>query len=246
MKELGIIGFGNFSKFFTPHLRPHFASITVFDARDGFKSEAENLGVIGGTLQEVLNKEIIILAIPVQYLEAFLQSSAQLFNPNALIMDVSSVKLKPIALMEQYLPKTCEIVGTHPLFGPQSGKNGIHGLNFVICPHRQKKETIVSLTDLFQSKMQLRVLERTVDEHDKQMAYVQGITHFIGRALNRMDIPDVEQKTPAYQYLLDIKRNLGGDSWDLFLTIENENPCAKDVRDEFLTELVKLNTELES
>lgn len=245
MKHLGIVGLGNFSKFFIPHLRNHFESITVFDTKESFSNDAENLNLIAGSLEDVLAKELIILAIPVQYLEDFLITSGKLINPNAVVLDVSSVKMKPMALMEKYLPNTCEIVGTHPLFGPQSGKNGIKGLNFVICPHRQKIDTLKYLYKIFENKLELRVLERTVEEHDKQMAYVQGITHFIGRALNRMDIPDVEQKTPAYQYLLDIKRNLGGDSWDLFLTIENENSCAKDIRDEFLHELMKLNRELE-
>jgi prephenate dehydrogenase len=218
----------------------------VFDTRDYYEEEARALGLHVGTLAEVLSKEVIILAIPVQYLEQFLIENGNKVNPKALVMDVSSVKVKPIALMEANLPQTCEIVGTHPLFGPQSGKNGIQGLNFVLCPKRYKDGTVKMLINLFQNRLQLKVLERTVEEHDKQMAYVQGITHFIGRALNRMDIPDVEQKTPAYQYLLDIKRNLGGDSWDLFLTIENENLSAKVVRDEFLEELHRLNDELES
>ena len=246
MTDLGFVGFGNFGKFFIPHLKPHFDSITVFDTRESYEKDAEHIGVGAASLEEVLSKSIVILAIPVQYLEDFLAKNGQKVNPKALVMDVSSVKVKPIALMEQYLPKTCEIVGTHPLFGPQSGKNGIQGLNFVICAKRHHDGTVKNLIHLFQDKLQLKVLERTVEEHDKQMAYVQGITHFIGRALNRMDIPDVEQKTPAYQYLLDIKRNLGGDSWDLFLTIENENLSAKAVRDEFLEELHRLNTELDS
>ncbi|HTF82911.1 MAG TPA: prephenate dehydrogenase [Cytophagales bacterium] len=246
MTDLGFVGFGNFGKFFIPHLKPYFTTITVFDTRELYQKEAAEMGIRSGTLQEVLSKSTIILAIPVQYLASFLEENAALVNPYALVMDVSSVKVKPIALMEQYLPSTCEIVGTHPLFGPQSGKNGIHGLNFVLCPTRCKKETLKKLTELFQHRLQLKVLERTVQEHDTQMAYVQGITHFIGRALNRMDIPDVEQKTPAYQYLLDIKRNLGGDSWDLFLTIENENLSAKAVREEFLEELHRLNDELEN
>jgi prephenate dehydrogenase len=76
------------------------------------------------------------------------------------------------------------------------------------------------------------------------MAYVQALTHFIGRTINEMDIPDVEQKTPAYQYLLDIKRNLGKDSMDLFLTIELENPFAKEVREQFLEKLNDLNNML--
>lgn len=55
-----------------------------------------------------------------------------------------------------------------------------------------------------------------------------------------MDIPDIEQKTPAYQYLLDIKRNLGKDSLDLFLTIERENPYSEEVLGGFMAELNKL------
>lgn len=145
--------------------------------------------------------------------------------------------------MLKYLNDEVQIVGTHPLFGPQSGKNGIKGLNFVICPVRYNKTD--KLIDLFGNKLELNVMIRTPEEHDRQMAYVQGITHFVGRALNHMDIPDVEQKTPAYQFLLDIKRNLGGDSWDLFLTIENENPFARPVREHLMEELQKLDDQLQ-
>lgn len=96
----------------------------------------------------------------------------------------------------------------------------------------------------FSKELKLNVLERTPMIHDKQMAYVQALTHFIGRAVNEMDIPDVEQKTPAYQYLLDIKRNLGQDSMDLFLTIEKENPYAKEIREQFLEELFILQKKI--
>src|SRR5690606_438425 len=102
------------------------------------------------------------------------------------------------------------------------------------------------LSRFFSQELKLNVLERTPVSHDQQMAYVQALTHFIGRAINQMDIPDVEQKTPAYQYLLDIKRNLGQDSMDLFLTIELENPYAKAVRDQFIDELQKLNDRLDN
>jgi prephenate dehydrogenase len=125
------------------------------------------------------------------------------------------------------------------LFGPQSGKNGIAGLNLVVCPVRTTRYG--NMMKFFSQILKLNVLERSPELHDKQMAYVQALTHFVGRAVNNMDIPDVEQKTPAYQHLIDIKRNLGQDSMDLFLTIENENPYAKDVREQFLKELHKLH-----
>lgn len=237
MLELGIIGFGNFGQFIVPFLTP-YCQVMVYDKMID-EDAVERLGVKRGALEEVVSKQIVLLAVPVQFLESVLIEIKGIINPKALVLDVSSVKVKPLRLMVQYLPSTVEIIGLHPLFGPQSGKNGIDGLNLVVCPVRT---TVVNeITKFFSRILKLNVLERTPEIHDKQMAYVQALTHFIGRAVNEMDIPDVEQKTPAYQYLLNIKRNLGQDSWDLFYTIEKENPFAKGVRAQFLKELNKLN-----
>lgn len=238
--SVGLVGFGNFGQFIVKFLTPFF-EISVYDRTD-FSNEAKNLGVVWSSLSDVVQKDIVILGVPVQFLEPLLLEIKDLINPEALVMDVSSVKVKPLQLLEKYLPATTDIVGTHPLFGPQSGKNGIKGLNMVLCPVRNTK--IVNLSKFFSKQLQLNVLERTAELHDRQMAYVQALTHFIGRSINEMDIPDVEQKTPAYQYLLDIKRNLGKDSMDLFLTIELENPFAKEVREQFIEKLNNLNTML--
>jgi len=239
-REIGFIGFGSFGKFIIPHLSPYF-SITVYDKKDA-KADCKKLGIQWGTLKEVAAKEIVVLAVPVQFFEHVLIDIKNYVQPNALIIDVSSVKVKPVSLMIKHLPENVQIVGTHPLFGPQSGKNGIQGLNFVFCPVRTNRAG--SLLKFFSETLQLNVLERSPELHDKQMAFVQALTHFVGRAVNNIDIPDVEQKTPAYQYLLDIKRNLGQDSMDLFLTIENENPYAKEVREQFLLELTRLHSGL--
>ena len=240
MKSIGIIGFGSFGQFMVPHLKQYF-DVYVTDEIN-LRSDAQALGVIWGSINEIIKKDIVVFCVPVQYLESVLIKYGNLVNPNALVTDVSSVKVKPVGLMQKYLPESTEIIGIHPLFGPQSGKNGIEGLNIVVCPVRTSKPHL--LNRFFRSLLKLNVMERTAEKHDRQMAYVQALTHFVGRAVNEMDIPDVDQKTPAYQYLLDIKRNLGGDSYDLFLTIEKENPFAREVREEFIKELGALNDEL--
>ncbi len=240
-KSLGLIGFGNFGQFITPYLKPYF-DITVYN-KTNREAIAVELGVKVGTLNEVATKDIVILCVPVQFLEELLIQIKNLVKQDAMVVDVSSVKVRPVELMKKHLPQTVTIIPTHPLFGPQSGKNGVEGLNFVLCPVNPKIDQF--LYRFFSSEIGLNVLKRTPEVHDRQMAYVQALTHFIGRAVNEMDIPDVEQKTPAYQYLLDIKRNLGKDSMDLFLTIEQENPFAKNVREHFVSELQKLNERLE-
>jgi prephenate dehydrogenase len=240
-RALGFIGFGGFGRFIIPHLKPYF-DITVYDKND-LSAQAKAMGIHWGTLKEAASQDMVALAVPVQFLEELLIDIKGFFKPKALVFDLSSVKIKPVELMLTYLPDHVDIIGTHPLFGPQSGKDGIEGLNIVVCPVRTKKNH--NLIRFFSKELKLNVLERTPVVHDKQMAYVQALTHFVGRAVNAMDIPDVEQKTPAYQYLLYIKRNLGQDSLDLFLTIEKENPYAKEVRDQFIEELKVLNKLLE-
>lgn len=240
-KRFGWIGFGNFGRFALPYLKSNL-EVWVYDRVDK-REDVEALGLHWGTLEEVASCDLLVLAVPVQFLEQLLSDIQSMVKPHAMVFDVSSVKVKPIELMKKHLPSSVEIIGTHPLFGPQSGKNGVQGLNLVICPVRTRKALVLSR--FFTNHYKLNVLERTPDLHDRQMAYVQALTHFVGRACNEMDIPDVEQKTPAYQYLLDIKRNLGQDSMDLFLTIELENPYAEEVRNQFLTELHALNDRLD-
>lgn len=240
MKELGLIGLGSFGQFMVPHLKPYF-EVSAYNRSDR-SADAERLGIDYVSLESAASKEIVILSVPVQFLEEMLVKIKGFVKPGAIIVDVSSVKVKPVELMQQHLPDDVEIIATHPLFGPQSGKNGIEGLNMVISPVKTTKAR--NLDRFLREELKLNVLERTPEVHDKQMAYVQALTHFVGRAVNEMDIPDVEQKTKAYQYLLDIKRTLGQDSMDLFMTIENENPYAKEVREHFISELVKLDEKL--
>ena len=240
MREMGVIGFGNFGRFMAPFLKPYF-DLTVFDQRD-VTQEAKDLDVTAGTLAETAAKPFVVYAVPVQYLESALRESQVWLRPDAVIFDVSSVKVRPLESLLQYAPETAEIIGLHPLFGPQSGATGIAGLNITLCPTRTQQAA--QIETFLRDKLRLNVHVRSPEEHDRRMAYVQALTHFIGRALNRMDIPDVAQKTLAYQSLLDIKVNLGGDSWDLFRTIEQENPFAQEVRAQFLTELSKLHETL--
>lgn len=240
MQTLSIIGFGTFGQFIAPYLTSYF-DVYAWNRTD-YEHKAKDLNVKWSTLDESLSKDIIILCTNISYFEDFLRDNSLRFNPNALVIDVASVKMKPVALMLKYLPSTCEIIGTHPLFGPQSGKNGIEGLNFVVCPVRTSKSECIQ--KFAADKLKLNVILRSPEEHDKEMAYVQGLTHFIARALSGMEVQELEMKTRAYERLLDVKNYLSGDSWDLFQSIQNDNPFADEVRNKFIIELQNLESRL--
>jgi len=175
--------------------------------------------------------DVIILGVPLQYLEDLLKEIGPKIKAGALVLDVTSVKIKPVQLMREYLAQDVNIIATHPLFGPKSGVNGIEGLNMAICDIRSPRYS--EFRDFFKYELKLNVIETTPEKHDKEAGYVMGLTHFIGQALNRLEVPECQNTTKSFEHLMGLKDLLSVDSMDLFYTIQADNPYAKEARDEF-------------
>ena len=242
MKELGIIGFGNFGKLLAEALKPFF-TIFIYDPEVVIE-EVHELGVLSCSLDEATSKDVVILAVPVGILENVLIQIKDKLKENALILDVSSVKVKPVTLMEKYLPKNVELIGTHPLFGPESGKNGFENLNITLCPIRTKSMNCLKMFLI--KNFKLKIYEETAEKHDKEMAYVQVLTHFVAQALHQINIPKPYQSTKAYENLFTMKEYLKNDSKALFMTLQKENPFATDIRNEFIEKLKQIEHTISS
>jgi prephenate dehydrogenase len=240
MTTLGIVGFGNFGRFMANHLRTRF-TIRVHDRLD-IADEAAQLGVKSAPLPEVAASEILVLAVPVQNMEEVLRDLRGVHRHPELVMDVGSVKVKPLDLMARHLPRRVEIVGTHPMFGPQSGRHGIAGLKIVLCPLRTQR--LARIRDFLAREMRLEVLEMTPEKHDSEMAYIQGLTHWMAKALREIKLPDLSLATSAYQHLLKIEENLRDDSAALFRTIQAENPFVAGARAELMAKLREIDREI--
>lgn len=233
---LGILGFGSFGQFMAKTLSPYF-SISVWDVADQ-SPVADSLGLRWATREEVLTQELVCFAVPVQFLETVLWQARSHLSPGTLVFDVSSVKVKPVELMRSTLPSEVEIIATHPLFGPESGKHGIQGLQIACCPVRSSRFTC--FTDFLATQLGLRVIETTPEAHDQAMAYVQALTHLVGKTMHALKIPELELETVAYRHLLEIEKLLGNDSEALFQTIQRENPFAEAIRRDFLKSLTEI------
>lgn len=83
------------------------------------------------------------------------------------------------------------------------------------------------------------------EQHDIEMACIQGLSHFIGKALFIMGIKEFETATKGYNNLIQLKETVGYGSWELYKTIQNGNPLAKNMRQEFLKTLKDLEKKLE-
>ena len=218
------------------HLAPFF-EVTVFDRADCAR-EAQKIGVRWGDFESVAGKEIVIFAVPLKAFEAVLTRAVPFLRSDAVCFDVCSVKMEPLRLMRELLPETVEIIGTHPLFGPQSGREGIEGMRVALCPLRTARTQ--AIRRFLTETLKLRVFEKSPEEHDREMAHVQALTHFVARALDELHVVDSELATVSYEELMRAARLVSEDSWELVQTIQQGNPFADTKRKAFIEKLIEL------
>lgn len=241
-KSLSIIGVGAFGELAAKHLAPHF-DLILHDPNKDLRAFAESLQARAGSLKEAAACDAIILAVPVQQIKSVLEEISPLLKKDAIVVDVASVKVKPADFMKQILPPTVKIIATHPLFGPQSGKNGIQGLNIALCPIRGNSAN--ALRRFCRKTLGLQVFMTTPEEHDKEMAYVQGLTHLISKVVVSLDLPDFRFKTKTYDLMQQMIGMVRHDSDALFKAIAKENPYSQEAKESFFEAARKLEKRLE-
>ncbi len=222
---IGVYGLGRFGAFWAQHLSSLFTVIGW--SRDETRPTPE--GVRRVTEDELLSADIVVLCVAISAIETVLESIAGKLKPGTLVMDTCSVKVHPSKAMMKILPPEVDILATHPMFGPDSGKNGIQDLPLVFSPIRMDNEKADLWRGYF-SSMGLNVVNMTPEQHDEEAAYSQGITHFIGRVLGELDLNQSAIATAGYSDLLDIVRQTCNDPWRLFVDLQQYNPYTVPMR----------------
>lgn len=244
MKEsLSIIGIGAFGEFMLKHLTPYYKT-RIFDNQRDLSGIANSYNVHSCSLKEAAEADIVVIATPVKYIESVCEAITPHLRPDQLIMDVASVKILPQQIMVRHMPTNVDIIGLHPLFGPQSGKRGINGLNIALVNIQGDKSPTVKA--FLKERLGLNVIECTAEEHDRQMAYVQGITHMIAKVFQGMDVPKINQGTNTFDLLQQMVDLVKNDSPELFRTIQADNPFSMEVRKRFFDQIRKLEQLLDS
>jgi prephenate dehydrogenase len=236
---VGIIGFGRFGQFMAEHLRTKVDIIAT--NRSDRSADAARLGVSYGTLAECAAQETVIVSVPISHIGPVLKECTPHFSRDALVCDVSSVKVHPCRMLERYVPEFCNKVGTHPLFGPDTAREGLAGHPVALCPLGGYDSS--SMSDFIES-MGLRVIETTPDEHDRQMARSLALIHYLGSALSGLDIESVTIKTATHARLCELVAITNNDSPQLLSDMHTYNPYAAEVREKVLSALHALDKRL--
>jgi prephenate dehydrogenase len=238
---IGIIGFSRFGQLLAKILKP-YAEVIVCNRSDK-SAEAKELGVTWSSLEQVCQADWVIVSVAISATEELIKQIAPLLKKGSLVMDVCSVKVLPAEWLEKYISKDNEVMATHPMFGPDSAANGTKDLQWVLCPLRIS-ETILNQVKEVLNKLEVKIIETTPEEHDRQAAISLSLVHFIGRGLEEFGVKHQEISTIGFERLLKVNETVTNDSWQLFLDMQKYNPFATETRLKFIKSLETVNNKI--
>jgi prephenate dehydrogenase len=225
--KLGIIGYGRMGRLLTRYLAQDF-HVSVYDPHVDTEP-ARSHGANPVDFAEICRQPAILPLVPISAFEGVIQSIAPHLQPGTLLIDACSVKMKPVAAMQQYLPPEVHILGTHPMFGPDSAADTLFGGKIVLCPVRIPDQRYREIFTYLE-KHGLKVIEATPEEHDEQISASLFLAHFVGRTLIEAEAGPVEIDTKGYRRLMKILLTVENDSWQLFEDMYHYNPFAPQMR----------------
>jgi prephenate dehydrogenase len=238
--DIGIYGLGRFGSFWAECLSEHF-SVKGYSRNPRRPTPP---GVERVSEEELLSQPVIILCVAISAMEEVAGRIASSLEAGSLVMDTCSVKVFPASVMEKSFPAGVEILATHPMFGPDSAQNGFAGLPMVLCPIRLAQERLSEWENFFRA-LGLTVFIMSPQEHDREAAYTQGITHYVGRVLADLGLAPSPISTLGYHKLLEIREQTCNDPWQLFLDLQRFNPYTREMRERLHRSLDRILKQLE-
>ncbi len=241
--RLGIAGAGAMGSWFASLARSEGWEVYLFDILpDRAEEVARRTGARAvGSLEELGERaEVLLVAVPISRTPEVLR---RLGGKGELLMDLASVKAEVVRTLRRIGgPETASL---HPLFGPGAGT--LRGKVVISVPVRVGRRYREFLR--FLSSRGARVVEMGAAEHDRLMAVMQALTHFVllscAGALEGERVRE-ELSTPLFSSLLRLVKACLASDPSLCGEIQVLNPHSGRIRERVLRVMEGLHRELSS
>jgi len=207
--RIAIIGAGRMGRWFAKFFLEQGFTVVVSD-KDNEKLERlkEEVNVdIADNVKAVESADRVLICVPIESFENVVKEISTHIRPGQEVMDICSIKETPVNIMHKYL-KHAVTLGTHPMFGP--GAKTIENQNFILTPTNVKEQTLARNFGRWLEGKGAKVHFMTPQEHDKLMAVVIGLPHFISY---------IVCDTLLSYGKFAVAKNISGVSYKLLLTV---------------------------
>lgn len=191
--------------------------------------------------QATAQHDVILLTVPHPVMEDVLKQLGPHTREDGAVIDIASLKDEPVESMLRYCRG--EIIGCHPLFGPRT--ESLKDQLVFVCPARSGHWTYWFRG--FLERSGARVKEMEPKAHDRLMATVQVLRHFLlicfGHCLMRMGFDPAEDLPlagPWFSRLVDMLSRQMEQGSALYADLALHNPETGRIVDEFLASVTEL------
>jgi chorismate mutase/prephenate dehydrogenase len=172
-RALVIGGAGQMGRWFSDYLASQGFSICVADPA----AEGGDYPCIVDWREDDLTQDIIVVAAPISVTAEILTELAER-RPSGLVLDIGSLKSPLRAGLDKLVAAGCQVTSIHPMFGPDTRLLSDRHVVFIDLG---VPEATRAARRLFASTMAQQI-EMTLDEHDRLIAYVLGLSHALNIA----------------------------------------------------------------
>ena len=213
--------------------------VAISDNR--FKELRERKIILTGELmtnaRAISKADVVLISVPIDSFEETVEEMSRYVEPGQIVIDISSIKVRPVELMHKYIAKA-SVLGVHPMFGP--GAVDLVNKNFILTPTNDKEKSLAKRVETQLSRNGARVSQMSPDEHDELMAIILGLPSFIAiisadtlLSLNKM------QKTrnisgSTYKLLLMLTESVVTKDADLYASLQMTLPNITEIENLFL------------
>ena len=174
---------------------------------------------------DALDFDLIVLATPLRATTGLLTALAER-RPRGLIFDLGSLKTPLRAGLDALVKAGCRVTSLHPMFGPDTELLSGRHVIFIDLGHAA---ALKEAQDLFAPTMAERVV-MGLDEHDRLIAYVLGLSHALniafftalaesGEAALRL----AKLSSTTFDSQLDVASRVASESPELYFEIQSLN-----------------------
>ena len=240
---LGLIG-GSYAK----GLKKHGYTVYAISRGQGTIDYALENGIIDkGTIQEdseiISQADYIIFGLYPHTMIDWIARNQQYFKSGAIITDVCGVKCNVVDVVQDFLRKDVEFIGSHPMAGKEvsgvqySDDAIFHSANFIITPTEQNTEKGIAFAKELAGLLEFHhIAIITPQEHDKMIGFVSQLTHAV--AVSLMNTSD---NTHSFRDLTRIAK-INETLWSELFFLNKEN-LVQEI-DDFAAELENLKQKI--
>ncbi|MCS7114680.1 MAG: prephenate dehydrogenase/arogenate dehydrogenase family protein [Nitrososphaerota archaeon] len=237
--KVAIIGAGKMGRWFASFFLKQGFSVVVSDKdKDKLRKISEELNVeTASNIEAVKKAHRIFVCVPIERFEEVIAEIHAHFRPGQEVLDICSIKERPIEIMHKYIKKGV-VLGTHPMFGP--GAKSIEKQNFVLTPTNAEEEKLAEDFGRWLESKGAKVFKMSPKEHDKLMSMVIGLPYFLSLVtcdtiISHSSFTDAKKVSGAsYKVLLTLAEAIASEETDFSTSLQMNLPEVDKIEELFL------------